>query len=396
MGDGSIGYEVTGGGKAVMLPGRNVFHLPGLGFDGYRGYSVVGMARRSLGLATTAELAGEGFFANGMRPGGWIQYEGSLQDLQKMNMKEAIKTEYGGATKFGKTLLLYGGLKYNELTINPGDAQFLETRQFQTVEIARWFNLPPHKIRDLSRATFSNIEHQGAEFVTDTLMYWLTKIAQEWKRKLLARDQDQYAEHNVEALMRGDTIARYTAYGIARQWGFYSPNDCRRKENMPPIPGGDVYHVPVNMAPLGSEPTPAGPVDPKQAPEPPPNPGQKATARGPLVAFARDLLCRDADELEGVARDHPDMVARWAASAGPEDWGWVPGGVAGWMPILSATWGDPIGPGAVADRYVARQLWQVKDLAHAANPRDAALDLAARWRGDEAEVADLIVKSLDL
>jgi HK97 family phage portal protein len=147
--------------------------------------------------------------------------------------------------------VLYGGLEYQSLGIEPRDAQFLETRKFQTVEVARWFNIPPHLLRDLDRATFSNIEQQSQEYVTHTLLYWLTKITQEFDRKVLT-EPGLYSEHLLDALLRGDTPSRYAAYGIGRQWGWLSSNDVRRRENMPPREGGDDYLTPVNMAVNGA------------------------------------------------------------------------------------------------------------------------------------------------
>lgn len=236
---------ISGDGTILKVDPDYVYHIPGLGFDGLRGYSPVSLARRSLTLAATAEQAGESFFSDGMRPSGYIKFPGSLQDLQKLNVENNIRDKHAGASRFGRNLILYGGMEYASLSISPDDAQFLETRQFQVEEIARWFCVPNHMLRDLRRGTFSNIEIQGTEFVTYTLLYWLTKITQEFERKLLG--DGQYAEHITDGLLRGDTLSRYTSYGIGRQWGWLSRNDIRRKENMSPVPGGDDYLTPVNM-----------------------------------------------------------------------------------------------------------------------------------------------------
>ena len=270
---GELVYEArTPEGKIVTLPKQDIFHVPGLGFDGFKGYSVVTMARRSLGINATAEQGGETFFAEGMRPSGYIKFPGSLQELQKLNLEESLKKKHAGASRFGKNLILYGGLTYESLGIEPRDAQFLETRKFQTVEVARWFNIPPHMLRDLERATFSNIEHQSQDYVTHTLLYWLVKIAQEFDRKLLDGEEgDLYAEHLVEALLRGDMQSRYTAYGIGRQWGWLSSNEVRRKENMPPRDGGDDYLTPVNMAANGQPVQAPVPPPPAKGPEPEPD-----------------------------------------------------------------------------------------------------------------------------
>jgi hypothetical protein len=146
-------------------------------------------------------------------------------------------------------MILEEGMKWTQVTIPPDDAQFLETRRFQVEEIARWYSVPPHMIQDLTRSTFSNIEHQSIDFVVHTLRPWLVRWEQEIKRKLLPNDGDMYVEHLVDALLRGDTKTRYEAYKMGREGGWLSVNDIRRKENEPEIDGGDEYLVPLNMRP---------------------------------------------------------------------------------------------------------------------------------------------------
>jgi hypothetical protein len=132
-------------------------------------------------------------------------------------------------------------------------AQFLETRKLQVTEMARWLRLPAHKINDLERSTFSNIEQQQLDYVTSALRTWLERWEQAvYTQLLLPQERERYfAEHIVDALLRGDTMARYQAYAVGRQWGWLSANDVREKENENPVYGGDAYLVPLNMVPAG-------------------------------------------------------------------------------------------------------------------------------------------------
>ncbi len=358
-------YEVWGNGYRVILPAHNVFHLAGLGFDGVLGYAVVRLAARPLTLTASAEQAGESYFGNGMKPGGWIEYPGTFQEMQKSNMLGELEKKNSGATAFGKALLLWGGGKFHPIDINPNDAQFLETRQFQVEEVCRWFRVPPHKVQHLLRATFSNIEHQGGEFVTDTLLYWTTKITDEFFAKLLESYGPQYfAEHDLSAFQRGDTISRYTAYGMGRQWGFLSPNDCRRKENLPPIDGGDVYHVPVNMAPMGSEPS--------RQPAPQPNLGVKAMA----IRAAGEACFRDAQTLQATASamSLPKAVRQDRPDIGY--WQDVGRAVAPAVSAVAMLGGVPADTDGFARAYAARRCGLVADSIKADNQSAATLALA--------------------
>jgi HK97 family phage portal protein len=245
-------YRVTGvRGADVIVPARDILHIPGLGWDGLRGYSVISKARESLGLSKAAENFGAQFFGNGAVAGGVAMHPGQLSKTASENIERSIREQIGGAKRFS-TLVLEEGMRWEKATIPPDDAQFLETRKFQITEIARWFNLPPHKLRDLERATYSNIEHQGIDFVID-LRLWLVRIEQECNRKLIRPLESglQYVEHLVDGLLRGDTTTRFNAYAVARNWGWMSADDVRERENLNPLPNGagQVYLVPANMIP---------------------------------------------------------------------------------------------------------------------------------------------------
>jgi HK97 family phage portal protein len=142
-------------------------------------------------------------------------------------------------------------MKANKVVIDPKDSQFLETRKFQITEIARLFLIPPHMIADLERATFSNIEEQGIEFVVHTMRPWFILWEEELMRSLLRSDEreEYFFQFDVDALMRGDIQKRYAAYAVGKQWGFLSTNDIRDKENLNPVDDGDLYMVPLNMIP---------------------------------------------------------------------------------------------------------------------------------------------------
>ena len=141
-----------------------------------------------------------------------------------------------------RLLMLYEGASFTQLGIPPSDSQFLEQRQFQIAEVCRWFNIPPHKLRDLSRATFSNIEAQSIEYVSDTYLPWLRRWENEVSEKLVlpAFRGQQFAAFSVDGLLRGDAAARAAYYKTMSDIGAMTPNEIRALENLNPIEGGDV------------------------------------------------------------------------------------------------------------------------------------------------------------
>lgn len=272
-------------GTKVTLDADRMLHLPGLGWDGLRGYSVIHMARESLGLTAATERFGSTFFGNGATAGLTAHHPGKLSEAAHARLKTSLTDALQGPNKAHNLVLLEEGVTIEKITIPPDDAQFLETRKFQTTEVARWFNIPPHMLKDLDRATFSNIEQQSLEFVLHTLTPWLVLWEQELTRKLIRplERRQQFIKHNVKALLRGDTLSRYQAHAIARQWGWESANDVLKIEDENPIGAqGDIYLVPSNMAPadrihavidaqIAPKPAPLPPASPPARSEPDPD-----------------------------------------------------------------------------------------------------------------------------
>jgi HK97 family phage portal protein len=180
-------------------------------------------------------------------------HPGTLKDPEKL--REAWMAAYGGTGNAGKTAVLEEGVKYEPISINPSEAQFLETRKFQVNEICRIYRIPPHMIQDLEHATFSNIEHQSLEFVKFTLNPWVARWEQALYKDLLlpVQKEKMVIKMNVDGLLRGDYQSRMNGYAIGRQNGWLSTNDIRELEDQNPIPdeeGGNLYLVNGSMVKL--------------------------------------------------------------------------------------------------------------------------------------------------
>ncbi|HNU81880.1 MAG TPA: phage portal protein [Thermoanaerobaculia bacterium] len=325
---GSVFYEVRpdpatdppGGHPAILEP-ADVLHVPALGWNGLVGLSPVRLAREAVGLGQAAEAFGSGFFGNGARPGGVLSVNQALDPKARAKIAEAWEAAHQGVERAGRVAVLGLGASFTATTIPPEDAQFLETRRFQVSEVARIFRVPPHMLADLERATFSNIEHLGLEFVMHSLRPWLVRWEQEINRKLFGTSGTAglYAEHAVDGLLRGDQASRFAAYAVGRQWGWLSADDVRELENLAPLPdgAGAVYLTPLNMVPVvgrawsPAQVTPTE-AEPEPTPEPAPDAGPEVNARAELRracgAMVRAVYAR-------FARREQKALARLAAKA---------------------------------------------------------------------------------
>lgn len=236
-------------GQIKTFRADQILHIRGLGMNGVVGISPIAMARQAIGLAVAAEEYGARFFDNDARPGGVLQHPGQLDDPAYERLKRSWADAHQGRDNAHRIAILEEGLEFKEVGIAPQDAQFLETRKFQTTEIARMYRVPPHMIMDLERSTNNNIEHQGIEFVVHTLRPYLVRMEQRMQMALMTEQEQAvyFIEHNVDGLLRGDMPSRYAAYNTGIMAGFLSRNEARERENMNSVPGGDTMLVPMNM-----------------------------------------------------------------------------------------------------------------------------------------------------
>lgn len=252
-----------------ILAAEDVLHIRGPSRYGFLGERIAQVYPEAIGLGLASEEFGARLFGSGMNASGVLEHPGLLSEAAKKRMETSLQRQAGGLSRAHRTLILEEGMKWTQTTIEPEKAQFLGLRTFQVQEASRILRVPPHLIYELSRATFSNIEHQGIEVVVYTILPWVRRWEQRLNMQLISTKMQNtlYTRFEMNGFLRGDTQARYNAYHLARQDGWLSPNDIRELEDMNPIPGGDEYLEPVNMRPLGSEPTPPpAPPAPMEAP----------------------------------------------------------------------------------------------------------------------------------
>jgi HK97 family phage portal protein len=309
----------------VELAASDMIHIRGLGGDGTCGQSVIPCARESLGLGIAAERFGATFFGNGSTFGGVIRYPvgiGGNPQTRKEN-REAIEKVHTGVDRAHRFLALYEGAEYQQLGVPPNAAQFLETREFQIEEVCRWFNVPPHKIRHLKNATFSNIESQSIEYVGDTLEPHWVDWEQELEIKLippLERNQ-QTIEHVRQGLLRGDSAGRGEFYSKLFSIGAITINEIRDFEGLNPVDGGNTAFVPLNALPLDRigeyydaiiEEKTAPPPPQKPDPNAPPPPNQQQMDE---MKAAWDVALQEARQRAQRAEDATDVATAALATA---------------------------------------------------------------------------------
>lgn len=319
--DGVLYYTYqTEKGEQQVLDASEVFHLRGPGDDGLAGASVVKLARDSLAVGMQAQKYGARYFANDAKPGIVLEFPEPMKKEAAENILKNWAKRHGGTKNAGKPAFLDSGGKVSSFGVSNDDAQFLQTREFSRSEIASWLNVPPHRVGDMTHATFSNIEQQSIDYVTYSLMPWLVRWQDECNAKLFATNEvdSYYAEFVVDALLRGDAVSQMTALTQGLAWGVYNHDEVRSMKNLNPIPAGNgqKHFVPLNMAPIDNLPDPTQAQKPAPASDAPGGgaAGQKARTAGMLRTCAEiaRVYRKVGSDAKRCAKS-PSMLEKWRA-----------------------------------------------------------------------------------
>lgn len=248
-------YEVNKDGLTRDVSADSMLHIRGTVMPGCdRGLSPIGVLRNTVGNALAAERTAGKMFANGMHFSGVLTSDQTLNADQRKQVREMVE-QFAGSDRAGKLAIFEAGLKYQQLSISPEDAQMLETRMFSVEQVCRIFGTPPVMIGHAANGTTvwgSGIEQLILQYVKSCLRPTLKKAEAAIRRDLLtpAERKDLKVEFNLEGLLRGDSAARAAFYSAMVQNGIYDRNFVRGLENQPPRPEAGELTAQTNLAPL--------------------------------------------------------------------------------------------------------------------------------------------------
>ena len=246
-------YAYTAGqpqGDEFRVEGDNMIHILNYSYDGLAGVSTLTYAANSMNLAYASESSAKGFFLSGANMSGILSSEGRLTAEKAKGIKDSWAAAFNLTSgQPGGIAVMESGLTFTPVTVNPKDAQMLETRQFNVIEICRFFGVSPAKVFDSANLTYSNIESFQLGFITDTISPLDAKIEAEFNRKLLRPSLrlKTRLNLNIDDLLRGnmDSTANYMSKMF--QCGGFTINEIRAKNGLPKVTGGDKAYYPMNL-----------------------------------------------------------------------------------------------------------------------------------------------------
>lgn len=241
-------YSVTG--LSNVIEACNMIHILNFSYDGINGISTLAHAKNTLGLASDSEAHASGFFKGGANLAGILTVQSTLTSKQKQDLKTSWQNAFSPTigTPNG-VAVLEGNMEFKPITVNPEDAQLLETREFNVIDICRYFGVSPVKAFDLSKSSYSTVEATNLSFLTDTLSPLLEKIELEFERKLYRPSEKDSIDvrFDTSRLLRADKQSLASYYNTLFNIGVVSCNEIRKEIDLPAIDGGDSHFVQVNL-----------------------------------------------------------------------------------------------------------------------------------------------------
>ena len=248
--DGTSYYEVGPAANFKIIKDEDMIHVINKSNNGLIGVSVIEDAVNTLNLAIYSEASAKGFFSAGANMAGILSTEGKLTADKAASIKNSWAAAFDVTTGTpGGIAVMEGGLTFTPVNINPKDAQMLETRQFNVIEICRFFGVSPSKVFDDKNLTYSNVESFQLGFISDTVAPLNAKIEGEFNRKLLRPSKRELTKLNlnIKSLISYNLDAKANYISKMFQSGGFTVNEVRAEIGNPSLPGGNDAYVQVNM-----------------------------------------------------------------------------------------------------------------------------------------------------
>ena len=235
----SLLYNVTTLTSKLVEP-INVIHISLHNDNGIEGKSLLNFASNTVKLAGASEKAAKTFFDSGMQVKGILSTDTARLTKDQRNAIRQAWQESQLGTGTGLAVL-ENGMRYQSISSNSKDAELLETRLYNVQEVARWFNISPTLLGDLSKNGYSTLEQAQLQFLVNTLTPYVIMLEQELNRKLINyRDRNKYyIDINEADIVKQDKQSQVNYLGSLVDKGIITRNEARKELGFQPIEGGD-------------------------------------------------------------------------------------------------------------------------------------------------------------
>lgn len=242
-----------GDGSQIKLDANDILYVPGLSTDVKYPWGLINIARDSMRTSIAADSAAGGMFINGALISGIVSpaNEVDAADFDPNEIRRQLRASTAGKDNAGAIAVINRQLNFTPWTMTAADAQFLQSREFQIEEIARWTGVPPHLLMQTSKQSSwgTGIEEQNRALGRTVLATWANRLEHRLSRLLAAQ---RYVKFDFRELERPSPQDEQNMLTNLVNAGIITPNEARKKLHWESIEGGDVLRNGSNMAAGGA------------------------------------------------------------------------------------------------------------------------------------------------
>ena len=281
----------TDTGEQLRWTAEEILHWRGMSWDGMVGHSALEVMREAIGAGLAVRKYGAKYFHNSARPSMVLEHPGSFRNREIADrLRKSWESIHRGLNSSHRIAILEEGMKASTISANAKDAQLVEAANFNLVDVALFFGIPPHKLGAPGRTSYASLEQENQAYLDQCLDPWLVQIEQECRTKLLTEKQKTADSHliefNREALVRADLSTKAAAINLALSGApWMTVNEARGLFNMSQLPAEfDALILPTNNF---GDPTATPPAE-----EPTPAPAEDVS-RNAIIASAERILANE-------------------------------------------------------------------------------------------------------
>lgn len=244
--EGKLWYHFDG----KIVPAENMIHIPGFSFNGITGIGVIQHAANSLGVSLSAQEYASDYYNNKGIGIGVIESKLSMDNDAKARYSQSMSNVLSDPKNQHKVVVVDEGHKYTNIALTAQESQFLLTHKNGIEEVARWLNIPPHKLKSTENTNYSNMESQNIDYVGASTVPFNVKYTQELNTKLFTRSEVEkgiQVKVNIESLLQADKKTQAMWFSTMVYGKCMTPAEVREKLDLPFLEGTEELLQPVNM-----------------------------------------------------------------------------------------------------------------------------------------------------
>jgi HK97 family phage portal protein len=237
-------------GQSYDIPVEDMIHIKYPSpIDTFLGMSPLSSAKNRVDTEDYASEYQKNFFINNARPDAVLESDQILSPQQREDLMKAWEKKHKGEGKNSKIGFLWGGLKYNQISLSQKEMDFIESMKFTRDDILVAFKTPKPIVAITDDVNRANAETAMEIFYSENIVPEIKRFIDKINEELIIPDfgEEYYLDYiDPTPISREMRLNEYNL-GCDR---WITPNEIREETGRVPMEGGDKLLRAVSFQPI--------------------------------------------------------------------------------------------------------------------------------------------------